>query len=141
MPSTPCGVPQELRELLFNKIEWTSPAWRRWFSSTGQAPSTRKTYRAGINNFIQFCSKYDFSPVPTTQATLCSYVAYLADKKSTYQTITTYLAAVRYLQIINNVSPAHFSSMFTLQLVMKGAQRSIINNKKATFAHHTCNSA
>ena len=59
-----------------------------------------------------------------------SYVAYLADKKSAYQTITTYLAAVRYLQTINNVSPTPLSSMFTLQLVMKGARRSIINKEK-----------
>ena len=101
------------------------------YLNAGLAPEeTRKTYRAGINNFIQFSSKYDFSPVPTTQATLCSYVAYLADKKSAYKTITTYLVAVRYLQIINNVSPAPLSSMFTLQLVMKGTRRSIINKEK-----------
>ena len=34
MPRQPCGVPQELRDLLFNPLDWMSPLWRSRFSNT-----------------------------------------------------------------------------------------------------------
>ena len=33
MQPGPCGIPQELRELLFSPLDWTSPSWRLRFST------------------------------------------------------------------------------------------------------------
>ena len=66
----------------------------------GLAASTKKTYRAGINKFVQFCVSYNIaSPLPVSQSVLCLFISHLANVGLSYGTIKTYLAAVRHLQI------------------------------------------
>ena len=63
-------------------------------------PSTRATYKARQNKFIQFCQKYEIKEVlPVSQETPCYYVAYLGREGLAFSTIKGYLAALRNLQI------------------------------------------
>ena len=87
------------------------------------APSTRRTYQCGIRKFTNFCISYDYDILPVSQDTLCLFVAHLANEGYSHQTIKTYLAAVRYLQVINNLMPVPLSSMHKLQLVIAGTRR------------------
>ena len=95
------------------------------YYTAGLASFSRKTYDAGIRNFTNFCSKYNCEPTPVTQDTLCTYVAYLANNNYAFQTIKTYLAAVRFLQIDSTGAPPPTTEMHKLQLVLRGAQRTL----------------
>ena len=64
----------------------------------------RQTYESGINKFAHFCNIYHVTnPLPISQSLLCSYISHLANSGLAYGTIKTYLAAVRYLQISNDL--------------------------------------
>ena len=93
------------------------------------APSSQKAYRAGIGSFLKLCTHLGSPPLPVTQDLLCSFVAYLANTNCAYQTIRSYLAAVRYLQIANNLTPTPLASMHKLQLVMRGARRHVASSR------------
>ena len=92
---------------------------QRYFN-TSLAPSTQKAYYSGISSFLKLCTNLGTPPLPFTQDLLCSFVAYLADTNCAYQTIRSYLAAVSYLQIANNLTLTPLTSMHKLQLVMRG---------------------
>ena len=97
---------------------------QRYFES-GLAPSTRKTYRSGILKFHQFCTLYSVSnPLPVSQSLLCSYVVYLAQLGLCYSTIKTYLSAVRYLQITNDMPEPRADPMPKLKMVETGVRKS-----------------
>ena len=71
------------------------------------APSTLKTYHAGINRFIKFCLQRDIvtsgSPLlPAGELTLVYFVAYLSDQVS-LKTIKTYLAGVGHSHLRFNI--------------------------------------
>ena len=93
------------------------------YFENGLAPSTQRTYQAGIQSFTRFCSLVGVSPNIVSQDTLCSYVAYMTNNNCAFQTIKTYLSAIRHFQISNRVSPTPLSSMHRLQLVLRGARR------------------
>lgn len=93
------------------------------YFEAGLAPATRRTYQSGINSFIQFCTHISANPLAISQSTLCSYVAYLARRGMAYQTIKTYVAAVRHLQIAHERPVCLPASMPKLRLVMAGVQR------------------
>ena len=80
-------------------------------------------------SFLKFCTNFGSQPLPVTQDLLCSFVAYLANTNCAYQTIRSYLAAIRYLQIANNLTPTPLTSMHKLQLVMRGARRQIASTR------------
>ena len=96
---------------------------QRYFEN-GLAPSTRRTYQAGINNFVKFCGLYNISnPLPVSQSVLCSYISHLANSGLAYGTIRTYLAAIRYLQISRDLPEPRAEPMPKLALVQRGIQR------------------
>ena len=58
------------------------------------------------------------NPFPVPQALMCYYVAYLANSGLAYQTIKTYLAAVRHAQIAKGLpEPKEVASMPKLKVV------------------------
>ena len=93
------------------------------YFENGLAPSTQRTYQAGIKSFMRFCSLVGVSPTSVNQDTLCLYVAFMANNNCAFQTIKTYLSAIRNFQISNRVSPVPTSSMHRLQLVLRGTRR------------------
>ncbi len=95
------------------------------YFTRGLAPSTHKTYKSGITKFIQFCNQYHVaSPLPVSQSLFCYFAAYLATSGLSPGTIKTYLAAVRHLQIAQNLpDPRQVAPMAKLRLVEAGAKK------------------
>jgi len=91
----------------------------------GLASSTLKTYRSGVSKVMLFCAKFGVSnPFPISQALLCYYVAYLTNNGLAYQTIKTYLAAIRHVQIVQGLpEPKQYASMPKLKVVEKGVRK------------------
>ncbi len=56
------------------------------------APSTRRTYSAAQKRYIKFCELYVLTPLPLNVATLCKFIAYLADSDILYKSIKCYLS-------------------------------------------------
>ena len=61
----------------------------------GIAPSTRRTYRAGVLHYTSFCQLYDIPPWPASETTLRYYCVH-AYRTLSHATILVYLAAVRH---------------------------------------------
>ena len=91
----------------------------------GLARSTHKTYCSGKNKFMSFCMQFGVSdPFPVSQALLCYFVAHLANSGLAYQTIKTYLAAVRHEQISRGLpEPKHTESLPKLKVVKNGVRK------------------
>ena len=108
---------------------WTSATWIQLFTISviykGIADSPHKTYQSALCRFGSFCSLYSIvSPFPVSESLLCYYASYLATQRLAPQTIKTYLAAIRYMQVILGLpEPREFSSLPRLRLVQSGIQR------------------
>ena len=60
------------------------------------------------------------NPLPVSQSLLCLYVSHLANSGLAYSSIKTYLSAVRYLHIANNLQEPRTLPMPKLDLVERG---------------------
>jgi len=87
-----------------------------------------------------FCAKFGVSnPFPISQALLCYYVAYLANNGLAYQTIKTYLTAIRHIQIAQGLpEPKQYASMPKLKVVEKGVRKIRALDKPSS--NNTCHS-
>ena len=68
---------------------------------------------------MDFCEKIAAVPLPTTENQLCQFVAYLREEGLRYQTVKTYSAAVRHMQITHMGDPK-IGSMPRQELVVRG---------------------
>lgn len=102
----------------------------QFYFQQGLAPSTRKTYRSGIAKFNNFCATYNVvDPLPASESLVCYYITYLAKQKLTYQTIKTYLAALRYLHVANELPPPiRMIEMPKLKMLTRGIQRAQVKD-------------
>ena len=84
-----------------------------YFCSQGVAPSTQSTYQSTLRKFAEFCSLYSIiTPFPVSESILCYFSSYLACKTLSPQTIKTYLAGIRHMQIMLGLpEPRAFSSL------------------------------
>ena len=91
----------------------------------GVADSTHKTYQSALRRFASFCSMYSIlSPFPVSESVLCYFSSFLACQHISPQTIKTYLAGIRHMQITLGLpEPRQFSSLPRLRLVQAGIQR------------------
>ena len=64
------------------------------YQSLGVAPSTRRTYRAGVRSYQQFCNQFNIQQFPATSLTLRYFCTSIAQRVS-YKTIRVYLAGIR----------------------------------------------
>lgn len=71
---------------------------------------------------MAFCTQFHLSPLPITESTLCRYVAFLTPSLC-YQSIKSYLSAVRHFQIMSGGPDPAFSSFAHLDYVLKGIRR------------------
>ena len=94
----------------------------QFFCAKGIAPSTHHTYQSALRKFSNFCSQYNIvSPFPVSEAISCYYAA---SQKLSPQTIKTYLAGIRHMQITLGLpEPKEFSSLPRLRLVQSGIKR------------------
>ena len=65
-----------------------------YYQSLRVAQSTRRTYKAGVRAFQQFCTQYAIIPFPASSLTLRYFCCYMACQVS-YKTIKVYLAGIR----------------------------------------------
>ena len=97
----------------------------RYFCEKGLAQSTNKTYQSALRKFYNFCSSYSIvSPFPVSEAMLCYFSTHLAQQNLSPQTIKTYLAGIRLMQITLGLpEPKAYSSLPRLRLIQAGIQR------------------
>ena len=97
----------------------------QFFCQHGIANSTQKTYKSALRRFTNFCEMFNvLSPFPVSEAILCYFASFLANQKLSPQTIKTYLAGIRHMQITLGLpEPREFSSLPRLRLVQAGIQR------------------
>lgn len=97
----------------------------QYFCSNSIAQSTQKTYKSALNRFSQFCSQHNvLSPFPVSESILCYFTSYLATQNLSPQTIKTYLAGIRHMQVsLGLPEPKEYSSLPRLRLVQAGIQR------------------
>jgi hypothetical protein len=62
------------------------------------ARNTVRTYKSQTNSYLRFCVNYGLQPVPATQQTLCTYMAFLS-RSLTPSSVKGYMNAVRLLHI------------------------------------------
>ena len=82
-----------------------------------------KTYKAGINLYIRFCTKYSIVPLPLSESVLCKFVTSLADHPLQHRSIKTYLSGLRYFQIKEGQGDPFQSHMPWLHYVLRGVKR------------------
>lgn len=97
----------------------------QYFCAKGVAESTQKTYQSAIRKFHNFCSLYNIvSPFPVSESMLCYFTTYLAGQNLCPQTIKTYLAGIRHMQVTLGLpEPRAYSSLPRLRLVQTGVAR------------------
>ena len=66
----------------------------------GVAQSTHWTYNTGQQHYLRFCQHTGLNPIPATEHQLMLFAAYLALKGLKWQTIKTYLSAVRHFHLL-----------------------------------------
>ena len=88
----------------------------QYFCTQGLIQSTRGTYKSALCRFYDFCAQYSIvSPFPVSEA---HSVLLQATQNLSPQTIKTYLAGVRHMQITLGLpEPQAFSSLPRLKLV------------------------
>ena len=84
------------------------------------ATSTRRTYSSAKRRYLSFCHMYHIPPLPSSEKSLCRYVALLANEGLAHGSIKCYLAAVRHLHIEEGRGDPGISDMAKLELVLKG---------------------
>ena len=91
----------------------------------GSAPSTQRTYGAGMKHFTKFCLTYSITdPFLLSELLLCYYTSYLVRKGLAPQMINAYLAALRNAQIsLGLPDPREQSSLALLKRVQAGIGR------------------
>ncbi|XP_055357393.1 uncharacterized protein LOC129602411, partial [Paramacrobiotus metropolitanus] len=73
------------------------------------APSSRKTYRSGINKFSEFCQLFRLSPLNITEDVVVRYIAFLFNCGISYSSVKVYLSAL-YNSLKENGSSFDFSA-------------------------------
>ena len=91
----------------------------RYFDS-GIAPSTARTYRAGIKKYKELCEQLQASPTPTSEQLLCRFCTALANSSTSHNTIKVYLAAVRQLHLQQGYRMPALDNMPRLSQVLRG---------------------
>ena len=86
----------------------------------GLAPSTHKTNQSAERSYLGFCASFSIIPLPTSETTLCYFVACLGQQGLAEASIRTYLAGVRQLQISRDLPDPKIGLMPRLQQVIRG---------------------
>lgn len=83
-----------------------------------------RSYTSARKRYLAFCDLYGLSPLPLSERVVCLFTAYLAQQGLAPRSISSYLAALRHLQISAGLEPVLRSSWPRLQYVLRGIKRS-----------------
>ena len=86
------------------------------------APSTHSTYKTAERRYLSFCSNFHITPLPTTEASLCYFVACLGQQGLAHSTIHTYLSGIRQFQIVHGYNDFNYEHMPQLCQILKGVK-------------------
>ena len=118
---TPTPIPLSLISML---LQLDLPTLERsGFMQASLAPSTQSSYATAHRRYTDFCKKALLQPYPTTESTLCSFVAYLGSTKIKHQTIKCYLSGIRFQHIIRNFTDPFIKDMSKLHYVLRGIKK------------------
>lgn len=95
----------------------------RLYFAQGIARSTMTTYSSAQRRYLSFCEQYQISPLPLSESSVCLFAAFLVQKGLRAQSISTYLSALRHLQISAGLHPPQRSEWPRLQYMLKGIAR------------------
>ena len=97
------------------------------YQSLGVAPSTRRTYQAGVHSYLLFCDKFTIPPFPASPLTLRYFCSYTASHVS-HKTIKVYLSGIR----LEHLERGHHDPTDDnlLHLLFKGIKRSQGNTSR-----------
>jgi hypothetical protein len=70
-----------------------------------------------------FCTQFSLTPLPVSEDTLCRFVAFLSEVPISYNSIKSYLSAVRHLQISSGYPDPAITPSARLDYVLKGVRR------------------
>ena len=91
------------------------------YQSLGVAPSTRRTYQAGVRSYLLFCDQFTIPPFPASPLTLRYFCSHIAGHVS-HKTIKVYLSGIR----LEHLERGHLDPTDDelLRLLCKGIKRS-----------------
>ena len=87
------------------------------------APSTTAAYHSVANQYFKFCHQFNLSPLPLHQDSVIRFIAHLAQGGLGYQSLRSYLSALRYLQVSCGFPDPCLTSIPMLEYVMRGIRR------------------
>ena len=90
------------------------------FRKRSVATSTERVYGSAQERYKRYCRAAGRQPLPTSERTLCRFVALLATQGVSLTSIKCYLAAVRHWHIAEGWGDPHIGSMPKLEQVTKG---------------------
>lgn len=99
-------------------------AVRRYFAS-GLAEGTKRSYSSAQRRYETFCTSHRIPPLPLTENKSCLFVAFLAEEGLSPQSIASYLAALRHLQIAVGLGAPPTSQWPRLYYTLRGVKRSV----------------
>ena len=95
-----CGAPGAAAARLV--VTQLVPVVQKLFVA-GLATSTKRVYATGYKRYTTFCDCTQLAPFPASESTLQLFVSYLHQEGLSFGTIKSYLAAIRFEQIAQNL--------------------------------------
>ena len=92
----------------------------QFYIKNSLAQSTQRTYQSGQKRYMTFCISQNINPFPVSENNLCQFVAQLAHKGISHQSIKGYLSAIRHQQISLDHPNPYICKMPKLEQVIKG---------------------
>ena len=116
-PSISGGAPDHLQARLgIASLDTTV----RSLIDQGVARSALTLYGAGKRQYLSLCAQFYSNPLPVDGTTVLHFVAHLSLSSLSYQTVRSYLSAVRHLQIVNNLPDPSLASFSRLNFALRG---------------------
>ena len=106
------------------------------FYQQALAPLTLRSYTSAHSRYLSFCSLYHLSPLPITEATLCKFVAAMAQQGVSHSSIKAYLSAICFMQLSHLGRDPGISDMMYLSYVLQGIKRSQAIGSSSTPHQH-----
>lgn len=95
----------------------------RYYFNGGLAEGTSRAYASAARRYTDFCSQYRIPHFPLSEDSTCLFVVFLAKQGLSSQTVTSYLAALRFTQIALGLGTPPTSQWTRLHYTVRGIKR------------------
>jgi len=90
--------------------------------SNSLAPSTLRTYRSGVQQYLLFCNFHRFQPFPVSEFVISLFVVASAHRHLSYRSIKVYLFGVQFHSLLHGY-PVKMMTMSYLYYTLRGVRR------------------